>query len=260
MTDSFSGFQDARGAIGREMCQIREFDPQRMMQALARDGGNEKISPTIVYILGERFDLRSPGHVRHLLERLHGIMWFSYRRGFQAVPRTAPPVTSDAGWGCMVRSAQMLLAQALSYHCTHRTRKLNDDMTSQCRKVPLQQAPQAPHVVAANSLAAPSLDGAGADADGVSRFERILRLFAEDDPSLSSPFAVSSDPFSAPFCFQRLVARGAEPTSVEKPVGRWYSAGDACSVIRDLVQAQARLWQLDGPEGRQSCFARLACT
>ena len=66
MADSFAGFQDARGAIGREMCQIREFDSQRMMQALAQDGGNEQTSPTIVHVLGERFDLRIPGHIHCL--------------------------------------------------------------------------------------------------------------------------------------------------------------------------------------------------
>ena len=113
MVDSFSGLQDARGAIGREICQIRELDAQRMMQALARAGGNGTTSPTTVYVLGKRFDIQKHEHAQDLLERLRGIMWFSYRRSFQPVPRTSPPVTGDAGWGCMVRSSQMLLAQAL---------------------------------------------------------------------------------------------------------------------------------------------------
>lgn len=259
MVDSFSGLQDARGAIGREICQIRELDAQRMMQALARAGGNGTTSPTTVYVLGKRFDIQKHEHAQDLLERLRGIMWFSYRRGFQPVPRTSPPVTGDAGWGCMVRSSQMLLAQALRRHCAPLASDLesDDDAASKQRKPPLQRAPPAPHAGAACAPTAPT--AGGGDGNDVGLFERVLRLFAEDDPSLSSPFAVSSDPFSAPFCFQRLVARGAEPTSVEMPVGQWYSAGDACSVIRDLVQAQARLWQLDGPECRQSCFVRLGC-
>ena len=41
-------------------------------------------------------------------------MWVTYRSGF---PRMEPyGYTDDSGWGCMLRSAQMLMIQALQRH------------------------------------------------------------------------------------------------------------------------------------------------
>lgn len=45
---------------------------------------------------------------------LHSRIWITYRKGFQAIVDTK--LTTDVGWGCMIRSGQMLLAQALVCH------------------------------------------------------------------------------------------------------------------------------------------------
>jgi cysteine protease ATG4 len=47
-------------------------------------------------------------------EDIEALTWFSYRKNFP--PMEPYGLTSDSGWGCMLRCAQMLMAQALKVH------------------------------------------------------------------------------------------------------------------------------------------------
>lgn len=50
-------------------------------------------------------------------------IYFSYRKQFEplnGLRRNGDLITSDCGWGCMIRCAQMLLAQALLNHMTNK--------------------------------------------------------------------------------------------------------------------------------------------
>jgi cysteine protease ATG4 len=79
-------------------------------------------------VLGKRYQLRAASddaaavaplddaEVARLLQEWLRIPWFSYRSG---MPPICPGsnITTDAGWGCTLRSGQMLLARALVAHC-----------------------------------------------------------------------------------------------------------------------------------------------
>ena len=56
----------------------------------------------------------TPTHIKHFVDHFITITWLTYRKDFPPIEGTR--ITTDCGWGCMVRSGQMLLATALNYH------------------------------------------------------------------------------------------------------------------------------------------------
>lgn len=63
-----------------------------------------------VWILGSRYD--DPGsQLEDIRSDVQSRLWFTYRRCF--TPVGSPQLTSDKGWGCMLRCGQMILAETL---------------------------------------------------------------------------------------------------------------------------------------------------
>ena len=69
-------------------------------------------------IFGESFDLDDAKSSAAFLERWNSFLWVTYRKEFDSMKSANDErgYTSDAGWGCALRSGQMLLAETVSRH------------------------------------------------------------------------------------------------------------------------------------------------
>ncbi|XP_065207751.1 cysteine protease ATG4B [Planococcus citri] len=64
-----------------------------------------------VWILGKKYNAIK--ELEEIRRDIRSRLWFSYRKGFVSIGDTG--ITSDKGWGCMLRCGQMVIAQALLF-------------------------------------------------------------------------------------------------------------------------------------------------
>ena len=83
---------------------------------------SDRDKKAIIYLLGEKYEIDNDSKDRaqqleEVKARFAKIIWFSYRKNFPKLNHKKLPKTesfiSDTGWGCMIRSCQMMFAECL---------------------------------------------------------------------------------------------------------------------------------------------------
>ncbi|XP_076608810.1 cysteine protease atg4da-like [Chaetodon auriga] len=186
-----------------------------------------KNSPVIM--MGQSYDLKDQGERERFRCAFVSLLWLTYRRGFPLLPGSS--LTTDSGWGCILRTGQMLLAQGLLLHLmppgwtwSVNHHAVRDDMDLPVISV-VDSAERG-----LNLKAGPGMRGRKLSLDS-----RLHRPMEASHRRVVSWFA---DHPTAPFGIHKLVELGK---SSGKKAGDWYGPSIAAHILRKAVAASADL-------------------
>ncbi|KAK3508607.1 hypothetical protein QTP70_035073 [Hemibagrus guttatus] len=176
-----------------------------------------------VCMLGHTYHLSREDEKQLFRSVFSSLFWMTYRRGFSSLHGSS--LTSDSGWGCTLRSAQMLFAQALKLHTLpagwmwqgahHQTR---DDLELRHSRALMLGLGRSQRVGKRRRSEGATLD---VDEDGQEGGHRRLVAWFGDTPS-------------APFGLHKLVELGR---SSGQRAGDWYGPSVAAHLLRKAVAA-----------------------
>ncbi|XP_054663900.1 cysteine protease ATG4D [Grus americana] len=182
-----------------------------------------KLSP--LHLLGRVYCLAAEEELERFQRDFCSRLWLTYRREFPALEGT--PWTTDCGWGCMLRSAQMLLAQGLILHL------LGRDWTWPEALLELEPtaASRRPRDPPGRMRDPPgqARDPPGRTRDPPGR-TRVSREAEQRHRAIVAWFA---DHPRAPFGIHRLVELGR---SAGKKAGDWYGPSIVAHILRRAVE------------------------
>lgn len=177
-----------------------------------------------VTMLGQSYLLSNRAERDCFRRAFSSVLWLTYRQGFPRLGGSS--LTSDSGWGCMLRSAQMLLAQGLVLHLLPSDgvwlSALSPDQDSLGSLELPQPSPDSPSSSSSSSSGGQAGVG-GLQHGGSDSSQRKLVSWFGDRPG-------------APYGLHQLVELGH---AAGKKAGDWYGPSVVAHILRKAVAASA---------------------
>lgn len=93
------------------------FSVDKLLEKVQKHNSSSRkeMRPFMWSLYGKLYDTSKEEGERDFFADFRSHIWITYRCNFLALVPSPPtfPLTSDAGWGCMIRSGQMMLAEVL---------------------------------------------------------------------------------------------------------------------------------------------------
>ncbi|XP_056627470.1 cysteine protease atg4da [Triplophysa dalaica] len=196
-------------------------------------------SPLI--LLGQSYVFSTEDEVERFRQMFVSCVWLTYRREFPQLEGSA--LTTDCGWGCMLRSGQMLLAQGLMQHFMPPDWRWADchPLSDVDFEVLRPRSPSRPAGISLPSFTS-SWSSPVAQRNPSSSSYESQKPVPRQQPSVSNNPQVEifhrkvvswfGDQPSAPFSVHQLVELGKESG---KKAGDWYGPSVVAHMLRKAV-------------------------